>query len=1014
MIDRLEPRRFLDAFVEPDGTLVVVGTGADDTIQLTPSVDFRFIDVTIAGGETVNTSFLSKFGDPVFGVQAIRVIGDLGNDSIVVFPQFGVNVEVYGDLEGGGGVGEDNITAGGGYIPGDTNPLPLFSTIFGGDGNDVINAVGGSFDSIEGGDGNDQILGGVGDDTLEGGNGNDQITADDGNDILFGGAGVDQLSGGEGNDTMQGGAGTDTMTGGGGIDIADYTDRNARIWVTWDGAINEGLFNVVQNVNTSTENDAMGDDWEGVICGGGNDIIDGTSASVSLFIIGGGGQDSLTGSDIGDDTLDGGVGNDTIRGLGGADSILGGANNDNIFGDAGGDILFGDWNVAENPEIGASGSPLFGNDTLNGGDDNDTMDGEEGNDRYLGGAGDDFFTAGVDAVITAFQATYSGSDIYDGQAGIDTVDYSLRTKAILANFDGGADDGDPDPQLNLGFGEQDQILGATECVIGTALNDTMTATSGTLFSHWFIGGNGNDSLVTADGADTIDGGAGNDTISAGKGGDLVDGGTGIDIFSYTNPLTQVARTADITITFNDQPDDGEPGEGDDLRRLEIITTGSGNDSVDGSLAPSAVSINSSSGNDTIRGSAFDDTLNAGTGDNSLFGNGGNDTMIAGPGADDYSGGAGFDFVDYSNATALVSVSFDDVANDGTTNEGDNVRTDVEGFQGGDTGNVIDISNSPAGRRIVGGSGNDTIIGSAFNDTLEGGAGADLIRGGDGNDYLIGGGGDDTLQGENGNDRLLGSVGRDNLDGGAGNDTLIGAGGSDVLIGGAGRDMASHYYETRGVVYSLDAKPNDGVPGENDDIRNDVENFQGGRGNDTMTGNSGRNAMDGGPGNDLLIGMNGMDTLYGNTGSDTLNGGSHDDWLIGAAGPDRLIGGNGVDTGDYSAYTVAVFLSLDNLANDGAFNEFDKIDRDVESLLGGSGADSIVGGVLAETLNGGPGNDTIRGGALNDCLIGGAGFDQLFGDDGDDTLVANDGQRDTLVAGTGNDSLLQDLGLDILQ
>jgi len=61
---------------------------------------------------------------------------------------------------------------------------------------------------------------------------------------------------------------------------------------------------------------------------------------------------------------------------------------------------------------------------------------------------------------------------------------------------------------------------------------------------------------------------------------------------------------------------------------------------------------------------------------------------------------------------------------------------------------------------------------------------------------------------------------------------------------------------------------------------------GGKGQDTLTGNAG---------NDILIGGNRQDTLIGNAGNDTLIGGNGTDLLLGNAGDDLLYGGNGTDT-----------------------------------------------------------------------------------------------------------------------
>lgn len=84
-------------------------------------------------------------------------------------------------------------------------------TLFGGDGDDIL----------DGGDGNDSLFGGNDDDTLYGGDGNDKLVGDNGSDKLYGGNGDDVLDGGTGRDHLFGGEGNDILTGGDGDDHLD-------------------------------------------------------------------------------------------------------------------------------------------------------------------------------------------------------------------------------------------------------------------------------------------------------------------------------------------------------------------------------------------------------------------------------------------------------------------------------------------------------------------------------------------------------------------------------------------------------------------------------------------------------------------------------------------------------------------------------------------------------------------------------------------------------------------------
>ena len=69
-----------------------------------------------------------------------------------------------------------------------------------------------------------------------------------------------------------------------------------------------------------------------------NDTIDCTNASPGKGIVGGDGNDTITGTAF-NDTIDGGNGNDTITGGPGNDRIEGGNGNDTLTGSAGDDIV---------------------------------------------------------------------------------------------------------------------------------------------------------------------------------------------------------------------------------------------------------------------------------------------------------------------------------------------------------------------------------------------------------------------------------------------------------------------------------------------------------------------------------------------------------------------------------------------------------------------------------------------------------------------------------------------------
>ena len=288
-----------------------------------------------------------------------------------------------------------------------------------------------------------------------------------------------------------------------------------------------------------------------------------------------------------------------------------------------------------------------------------------------------------------------------------------------------------------------------------------------------------------------------------------------------------------------------------------VNAGGGDDVVNTSAVNKPTVLNGGTGNDRLTSGPAADALNGGDG---------NDVLDGGTGADFLSGGAGQDTATYASRTAGVTVSLDNVANDGAPGEKDDVRSDVE--------------------NLTGGSGDDTFTGDKDSNTLIGNGGNDKLFGGDGADVLDGGTGADQLYGQNGDDFL---------DGGTGTDYLSGGGGT--------ADTVAYATRTKAVTVSLDGVANDGEAGENDFVNSDVEGIIGGAGNDTLTGNAGANVIFGGAGNDVIYGGDGADTLFGGAGADRLYGQGGTDVLHGeddGTTADYLDGGLGTDKGFFGA------------------------------------------------------------------------------------------------------------------
>jgi hypothetical protein len=123
-------------------------------------------------------------------------------------------------------------------------------------------------------------------------------------------------------------------------------------------------------------------------------------------------------------------------------------------------------------------------------------------------------------------------------------------------------------------------------------------------------------------------------------------------------------------------------------------------------------------------------------------------------------------------------------------------------------------------------------------------------------------------GDAGDDSLQGGPGFDKLDGGAGNDLLAPSSFGDIVTGGTGFDTARE--SAAGVVVTLDDVANDGVPGQGQNVKSDVEKVEAGAGDDELEGNALANTLSGGDGGDTLTGNGGADTLLGDAGADTIN------------------------------------------------------------------------------------------------------------------------------------------------
>jgi hypothetical protein len=159
-------------------------------------------------------------------------------------------------------------------------------------------------------------------------------------------------------------------------------------------------------------------------------------------------------------------------------------------------------------------------------------------------------------------------------------------------------------------------------------------------------------------------------------------------------------------------------------------------------------------------------------------------------------------------------------------------------------------------------------------------------------------------------------------------------------------------------------------------------------------------IDGGDGNDVLT---------GGAGADGFTGGNGDDRMAGRGGADDFDGGTGVDVVDYAERTESVTVTPgDNVTNDGALGELDRVRSSVEAAIGGAGDDVLnaaaaPSGATPGTTPGG----ILTGNGGHDTLTGSGLVDGFEGGDGDDTIISNDGFAEPVACGAGIDTVTID-------
>jgi hypothetical protein len=420
--------------------------------------------------------------------------------------------------------------------------------------------------------------------------------------------------------------------------------------------------------------------------------------------------------------------------------------------------------------LGASGADLNGDDDVDAtlsGIEVFSIEGGTGDDTLSAGGGgtvgaafaDDvtiFGDAGDDTLVSG-----AGDDNLDGDADVNTVDYSAATAAVVVDLGAGTATG------GGGF----DTLANFDNVVGSAFGDTLTGDA--LVDNVITPGAGDDK-VDCDGADA------NDTVdfSTAGAGVVVDLDAGTATGDGTDTITDCVDVFGSDFADTITGDDGDNGlfggGGNDILKggagvddgADTLDGEAGSDWADYSDRTDAVSVDLTDNGavgfpagDNIDGESGEgDAVNVenaalGTGDDTFIGNAFSNTVQPGGGQNSLEGDTGSDTLDYS-----------------------------VGYEAGVTVN------------LAGGSASDdaitsfeNVIGTAFADNITGDDGSNTIKSRKGSDNVRAGAGDDTVKAGAGNDLVRGGTGDDDLWGQKGNDFLNGGKGSDFCKGGPGKD-----------------------------------------------------------------------------------------------------------------------------------------------------------------------------------------------------------------------------------
>ncbi len=1031
------------------GSDTIAGGSGDDTIT------FRGTESSIAGGAGADTLVLAAAG----GITAINLGVASGADQTT-----GDTVAISDFESADASVMTTAVTMTGGSGA---------NTLTGGSGADTIDGAGGA-DVIATHAGNDTVIYRGTEASIDGGSGTnslilqaatnidlgslDQTSGDltgvsnfqnvdasalsSAQSITMTGSGTGNvLTGGAGADTIDGAGGADTIAAGAGNDIVSYRASEGSI----DGGsgTNTLLLQSAATVDLAATTDQTSGDGTTVT---NFQAVDAHLLSTGVAISGTTGADSVLGGDGADtvhglggsDTISTGLGTDTIDYWGNEGSIDGGNGSDTLVMKAAYtvnlanvDQTSGDAAAVSNMEnIDASGlssaisiTGSGGANTLTGGSNGDWINGGGGTDVIDGGAGDDGIAYwGSEASI----AGGSGNNtLYVW--GVSNIDLSATTDQTTS-----------DSTTVTGFSNVSASgLGTSISIIGTSGTNSLT------------GGSAADTIDGGGGADSIDASSSNDTVYEYGTETTIDGGANVDTLILKAGTTVSA--VNLTLSGSDQT------TGDTVNVLNF-------EYLNASVSTVAT---------TVTGNGVSNIITTGSGDDSIRGGGGYDAISSGSGNDsvDYYGSESS--IDGGTGTNTLVAKVGATINlNSTTDQTSGDTAVIKNFSSVDGSSLSSIQLL----NITGTSGANTLRGGAATDTIDGGGGADVIAAGGGDDTIYGYGSETSIDGGTGNDWLVfktqtglgaidlsvtagsdqttgdtvtvtnfeyvdttaltqalsikGTTGFNWLFAGSGADTIDGNGGTDVITAGGGNDN---------VIYHATESSLDGGTGTNTLVLQAAATVSLSTTSDQTTGdttvttnfqNADASALSAAQAAHLG-GTTSANVLTGGAGADTIDGGGGADTIVGGAGND-WIWYHGTETGGVAAgigndtlflSSPAALTSID-LTSTGDQTSGDSVNvsgfENVSIWSGGlslsitvtadSTANSIGLGSGADTIHGGGGADAIDAGLGNDRVDYNGSETSIDGNLGTDTLVllASSGLTAIdLSAGTGADETTGD-------